>query len=38
VNYILVDVTGPAAMPLGQVGGETEFQVNTEQYTVVPIN
>ena len=38
VNYILVDVTGPAAMPLGQVGGETEFQINTEQYTVVPIN
>ncbi|WP_417439929.1 hypothetical protein [Idiomarina abyssalis] len=38
VNYILVDVTGPAAIPLGQVGGETEFQVNTEQYTVVPIN
>jgi hypothetical protein len=38
VNYILVDVTGPAAMPLGQVVGETEFQVNTEQYTVVPIN
>lgn len=38
VNYILVDVTGPAAMPLGQVGEETEFQVNTEQYTVVPIN
>ncbi|MGM0629990.1 MAG: hypothetical protein ACQESI_02325 [Pseudomonadota bacterium] len=38
VNYVLVDVTGPAAMPLGQVGEETEFQVNTEQYTVVPIN
>ncbi|MCK7459603.1 hypothetical protein [Idiomarina aminovorans] len=38
INYVLVDVTGPAAMPLGQVGDQTEFQVSTGQYTVVPLN
>ncbi|WP_322406358.1 hypothetical protein U0358_11420 [Idiomarina sp. PL1-037] len=37
-NYVLVDVTGPAAMPMGQVGEETKFQVETQQYTVVPLN
>lgn len=37
-NYVLVDVTGPAAMPMGQVSEETEFQVETQQYTVVPLN
>lgn len=38
VNYVLVDVTGPAAMPLGQVGENTKFQINTGQYTVVPVD
>lgn len=37
-NYVLVDVTGPAAMPMGRVSEKTKFQVETQQYTVVPLN
>lgn len=38
IKYVLVDVTGPAAMPLGQVSEKTEFQIETGQYTVVSVN
>ncbi len=38
IQYVLVDVTGPAAMPAGTVGEDTEFHIRTGQYTVKPVN
>ncbi|WP_232709773.1 hypothetical protein [Idiomarina sp. X4] len=38
IQYVLVDVTGPAAMPAGTVSEETEFHIHTGQYTVKPVN
>lgn len=38
IQYVVVDVTGPASMPAGTVSDDTEFQIRTGQYTVKPIN
>lgn len=38
ISYVLVDVAGPAALPLGQISDRVRFQIKTEQYTVLPVN
>lgn len=37
-ELVLTEVAGPAMMPVGQLSAQSQFYLNSGQYTVVPIN